>query len=120
MQWTQPLTDSQVLGVMSDEGRGLLRGCYFGEFTQHGVLDVDRESKYHSAQELEKLTGYFAPYPEKQINKVVELCKALVNKYPNIGKEDILTHYEIATPEGRKNDPFGLDIQNIVNKIFNE
>jgi len=60
MQWSKPLTDSQVLGVMSDEGRGLLRGCYFGEFTQHGVLDVDRESKYHSAQELQKLTEYFA------------------------------------------------------------
>lgn len=45
---------------MSDEGRGLLRGCYFGELTQHGVLDVDQESKYHSAQELEKLTAYFA------------------------------------------------------------
>ena len=48
------------MGVMSDEGRGFLRGCYFGEFTQHGVLDVDHGSKYHSTEELEKLTAYFA------------------------------------------------------------
>lgn len=60
MQWSQALSDSQVLGVMSDEGRGLFRGCYWGETTHHAVLDVDQGSKYHSAQELAKLESKLA------------------------------------------------------------
>ena len=60
MQWSGYLTDNQVLGVMSDEGRGLLRGCYWGEFTRHGVLDIDQGSKYQTSQALDKLTKEFA------------------------------------------------------------
>lgn len=64
------------------------------------------------------LEGYALEYPEVQVNKVIALCKALVQKYPDIGREDILTHFQIATPEGRKNDPLGLNIQYVINKIF--
>ncbi len=60
MQWTSPLKDSQILGVMSDEGRGLLRGCYWGETTSHGVLDVDINSQYHTDQGLKQITADFA------------------------------------------------------------
>ena len=59
MQWNAPISDAQILGVMSDEGRGLLRGCYWGETTRHGVLDIDQGSKYHNAQELQKLLQVF-------------------------------------------------------------
>jgi len=64
------------------------------------------------------LSGYYVPYPEKQLKKLVSLCKALVVKYPEIGPEQILMHYEIAWPEGRKNDPFGLDVELIRKSIF--
>ena len=60
MQWTKPLLDSQILGVMSDEGRGLLRGCYWGETTQHGVIDIDIKSQYHNAEWLKQITADFA------------------------------------------------------------
>ncbi len=60
MQWTNPLQDSQILGVMSDEGRGLLRGCYWGETTRHGVFDVDINSQYHSAEGLKAITADLA------------------------------------------------------------
>jgi len=60
MQWTSPLKDSQILGVMSDEGRGLLRGCYWGEKTSHGVLDIDINSQYHTEQGLKQITADFA------------------------------------------------------------
>ncbi len=60
MQWTSPLQDSQILGVMSDEGRGLLRGCYWGETTRHGVLDVDINSQYHTTQGLKQITADLA------------------------------------------------------------
>jgi hypothetical protein len=50
-----PLLDHQILGVMSDAGRGLFRGCAWAHKTRHAVLDIDAESKYHNAAELQKL-----------------------------------------------------------------
>ncbi len=60
MKWSQDLDDHQILGVMSDEGRGLLRGCYWGEKTRHGVLDIDFGSKYHTQEGLKEITADFA------------------------------------------------------------
>lgn len=54
-KWTGPLEDHQILGVIQDGGRGILRGCYWAEQTHHAVLDIDDGSKYHNAQELQKL-----------------------------------------------------------------
>lgn len=64
------------------------------------------------------LEGYYIPYPEKQLKKLVGLCKALVKKYPAI--DNILTHYDVGFPEGRKTDPFALDIDRVIRSIFNE
>jgi len=55
-----PLLDHQILGVVSDDGRGLFRGTYWSHLTQHAVLDIDEESKYHNRAELAKLTGKLA------------------------------------------------------------
>lgn len=55
-----PLLDAQILGVVSDEGRGLFRGCYWSHKTRHAVLDIDAESKYHNAAELQKLQVFLA------------------------------------------------------------
>lgn len=60
MQWTRPLADNQILGVMSNDGRGLFRGCYWGELTRHGVIDIDLGSKYHNSQKLAELNYKFA------------------------------------------------------------
>lgn len=59
-QWYRPLTDSQIVGVMSNEGRGLYRGCYFGKETRYGVLDIDKGSQYHSQEALTKLLQRFS------------------------------------------------------------
>ena len=59
-QWYRPLTDSQILGVMSNEGRGLYRGCYFGRETRYGVLDIDIGSRYHCQEALTKLLQQFS------------------------------------------------------------
>lgn len=58
--WSQALSDSQILGVMSNEGRGLYRGCHFGRETRHGVIDIDINSKYHNAQEMAEIRARFA------------------------------------------------------------
>lgn len=52
--------DNQILGVMSDEGRGLYRGCYWGDKTRHGVVDIDLGSKYREPEELALITSRFA------------------------------------------------------------
>lgn len=120
--------------------RNDLNHCTIGiEICNAGVLqkdDDDGKFYYESGREVKEwkgetplegeivypsgntLKGYYPPYPKVQIDKVVELCKALIEKYPQIGKEDILTHYQIGVPEGRKNDPFGLDVKELINKIF--
>lgn len=64
------------------------------------------------------LSGYYIPYPEKQITKLVALCKALVQKYPEITRDDIVAHYQISEPIGRKNDPFGLDLDYVKDLIY--
>ncbi len=55
-----PLLDAQILGVVSDEGRGLFRGCYWSHKTRHAVLDLDISSKYHNEIELQKLQALVA------------------------------------------------------------
>ncbi|GAA0883288.1 hypothetical protein GCM10009120_18850 [Sphingobacterium siyangense subsp. cladoniae] len=42
-------------------------------------------------------------WTEGQIQKCIEVCKALVAAYPSI--TEILAHSEVATPFGRKDDP---------------
>lgn len=79
-----------------------------------GETPVRAQIKYPDGKILE---GWGVKYPEVQQNSVVALCKALVKKYPNIGKEDILTHFQIAG--NRKNDPFCLDIESLIGKVFN-
>jgi len=82
---------------------------------KEGEEPVTGQIVYPSGQAL---VGYYAPYPEKQITKLVALCKALVEKYPAITRENVITHYDIGYPEGRKNDPFGLDVEYIKDLIF--
>ncbi|PZM77184.1 MAG: hypothetical protein DKT66_28505 [Candidatus Melainabacteria bacterium] len=55
-----PLLDAQILGVVSDEGRGLYRGCYWSHKTRHAVLDLDIGSRYHNETELQKLQAHLA------------------------------------------------------------
>lgn len=62
-RWSQKkgtLRDYQLLGVIEDGGRGLWRGCYWGEETRFAVLDIDHQSNYHSAQELKKIREILA------------------------------------------------------------
>jgi hypothetical protein len=58
--WTSPLADHQILGVIADGGRGVLRGCHWGQQTRFAVLDIDTESKYHNAERLAKITTALA------------------------------------------------------------
>ena len=55
-RWSQKkgvLRDYQLLGVIEDGGRGLWRGCYWGEYTKYAVLDIDAGGRYHDPISLE-------------------------------------------------------------------
>lgn len=55
--WTGPLADYQIMGVIADGGRGLLRGCHWGDETRFAVLDIDAGSNYHNTAELHELAA---------------------------------------------------------------
>lgn len=126
--------------VLDGEMRSDLNNCTIGiEICNIGILEKDDDGNfyYEQGRTIKRYTGktqpvkasitypsgqilegYVVPYPEKQIDKLIALCKGIIEKYPQIGPEDILTHYGIATPEGRKSDPFGLDMKSIIKRIF--
>lgn len=131
--------ESWHAGVASWKGQRINNHCSIGiEICNYGVLQKhDGSYYYEQGRNLKKYTGkiepvpasitypngevlegFAVPYPEKQIEKLIALCKGLVKKYPQIGLEDILTHYEVARPFGRKIDPFGLDIDEIITRVF--
>jgi len=133
--WHAGKSKATLDGAVRDD----LNHCTIGiEICNAGVLQKGEDGKfyYEAGREMKEwkgetpvegsitypsghtVSGYYVPYPKVQVDKLVELCKALVAKYPQIGKEDMLTHYAIATPEGRKNDPFGLDIPAVIKAVF--
>lgn len=50
-----------------------------------------------------KVNGAYEDYQEIQIQKFIEISKALVKAYPTI--KEIVGHEDIAVPRGRKDDP---------------
>jgi len=60
-QWKKTLLhDYQIAGVISDDGRGLHRGCAWAHKTRFGTIDIDQGSNYRTPQELAELTAKFA------------------------------------------------------------
>jgi N-acetylmuramoyl-L-alanine amidase len=127
-------------GVASWKGKRIDNHCSIGiEICNYGILQKGDGGAfyYEQGRSLKKYTGsakpvkasitypsgrvlegYAVPYPDKQIDKLVGLCKGIIKKYPQIKAEDILTHYEIRQPEGRKNDPFGLDVDEVITRMY--
>lgn len=134
--------ESWHAGVAKVNGEMINNHCSIGiEICNIGVLEKGedgcfyysqgRNTKKYTGKEVpvpakivypsgKVLEGYAVPYPEKQITKLIGLCKAIIEKYPQITRENILTHFEIGQPEGRKNDPFALDVKTIISRIFQE
>lgn len=68
----------------------------------------DTEINAHSIGiELVNWNDGFEPYPPRQQDSLTELVKGLLIKY-KLKKEDIYSHAEVATPNGRKTDPAGF------------
>ena len=50
-------------------------------------------------------------YPDAQLGAAAALCAAYIREWPAITPERITSHAAIALPQGRKSDPFGLDLE---------
>jgi N-acetyl-anhydromuramyl-L-alanine amidase AmpD len=100
-----------------------------GRIVQH-VLDENRA--WHAGQsvwkgrsscndfclgiELVNLNNGADPYPEAQHQANVNLCAYLCAQY-NISPDDIMGHYDIALPVGRKTDPRNYDLNRLRREV---
>lgn len=55
-----PLSDEQILKAVDKADGEAVWGCRWGEQTRFAVFDIDRDSKYHNVQELQKLAQLLA------------------------------------------------------------
>lgn len=56
--WRGPLEDYQILGVIQDGGRGILRGCHWADRTRFAVLDIDETGQYYNQQSLSAIAQH--------------------------------------------------------------
>ena len=66
--------------------------------------------------ELVNLNDGADPYPEVQHQANVALCTYLCARY-NISTDDIMAHYDIALPIGRKSDPRNYDMNRLRREV---
>lgn len=82
----------------------------FNQITWHagasswkGLTGLNKYAIGIEQQNAGSKNGVYDDWTEIQIQKCIEVCKALVKAYPSI--TEILGHSEVATPKGRKDDP---------------
>ncbi len=82
----------------------------FNQITWHagksewkGFTNLNRYAIGIEQENMGMVKGVYQDWTEVQIQKCIEVCKALVKAYPSITA--ILGHEEVAMPRGRKDDP---------------
>ncbi len=74
-----------------------------GRSEWNGFTNLNRYAIGIEQENMGLVKGVYQDWTEVQIQKCIEVCKALVKSYPTI--TDILGHEEVAMPRGRKDDP---------------
>ncbi|MFE2860986.1 N-acetylmuramoyl-L-alanine amidase [Sphingobacterium multivorum] len=74
-----------------------------GRSEWNGFTNLNRYAIGIEQENMGMVKGVYQDWTEVQIQKCIEVCKALVKAYPSI--TDILGHEEVAMPRGRKDDP---------------
>lgn len=74
-----------------------------GRSEWNGFTNLNRYAIGIEQENMGMVKGAYQDWTEVQIQKCIEVCKALVKAYPSI--TDILGHEEVAMPRGRKDDP---------------
>lgn len=85
--------------------------CWPGGYTRK--YDVPKYGKPFEAPD----GTYWAPYTEEQVEAVIELCREIVSRYPDITIDRLVGHEDVAP--GRKVDPGpALDMARIKRAVF--
>lgn len=74
-----------------------------GASTYEGLTGLNKYTVGIEIENRGKVNGVYENYTKIQIDKFVEIGRALVKAYPSIKK--VVGHEDIATPRGRKDDP---------------
>lgn len=74
-----------------------------GKSAWKGLVGLNKYAIGIEQENMGSFKGVYQDWTEVQIQKCIEVCKALVAAYPTI--KEILGHEEVATPAGRKDDP---------------
>ena len=74
-----------------------------GKSAWKGLVGLNKYAIGIEQENMGSFKGVYQDWTEVQIQKCIEVCKALVKAYPTI--KEILGHEEVATPAGRKDDP---------------
>ena len=76
----------------------------------------DNLNDFSIGVEFINLNDGLDPYPEAQHEAAVRLVAFLVDKY-DIALDDIVAHYDVADPPGRKTDPRGYDMERLRREV---
>ena len=74
-----------------------------GKSAWKGLTNLNKYAIGIEQENMGSVKGVYQDWTEVQIQKCIDVCKALVATYPSI--KEILGHEEVATPAGRKDDP---------------
>lgn len=91
------------------------RAWHAGESFWKGRFDINN---YSIGIEMVNRNDGIDPWPDEQVNAVVDLCRYLVKKY-GIVRDNVVTHEWIAGYPGRgKTDPKGFPMDTFLEKVF--
>ncbi|MEN9934992.1 MAG: hypothetical protein RLZZ387_1571 [Chloroflexota bacterium] len=69
--------------------------------------------------ELENANNGRDPYPEEQLNALIELVQEKIERY-SIPPDNVVRHLDVAVPRGRKSDPAGFDWAGFRTRLFTQ
>lgn len=111
----KPNVNGFSIGIEIDNP-GRLRQIANGVFSGVATFNsLDPSIQVTQAETPQHGTGYWMAYSDAQVQAVIELCRALIEKYPTI--KGIITHWLISP--GRKVDTNPLfPLEQVRNKVF--
>jgi N-acetyl-anhydromuramyl-L-alanine amidase AmpD len=85
-----------------------------GRASWHGQTKINELSL---GVELENANDGRDPYPQEQIDALLQLTQEKVSQY-NIAPDMITRHLDVAVPRGRKRDPAGFPWPEFISRLF--
>ncbi len=125
LSWFErPTSEASAHYVVAKDGtvfqmvREADRAWHAGQSFWKGRTDIN---DYSIGIEMVNRNDGLDPWPEEQVEAVLELCRYLVAKY-GITRDNVVTHHWIAgypgRRPGRKTDPLGFRMDSFLDRLF--